>query len=205
MEKKWLSWAKELQAIAQCGLEYSTDKFDIERFEQIRNMSVEIMSEYTDIDTAKVRSLFANEQGYQTPKVDVRAAIFNENKILLVREESDKKWSLPGGWADIDHSVYENIVKETREEAGAEIAPKRVIAIMDRNKHVDDTYPYSVYKIFVECDYISGEHQENIETCESGFFSCDSLPELSETRNTVNQVQMCFRVREKKVHEVIFD
>ena len=205
MDKKWLDWAKQLQAISQSGLEYSKDKYDIERFEQIRNLSIEIISEYTDMDNTKVRSLFANEQGYQTTKVDVRAAVFKNNKILMVREELDNKWSLPGGWADIDLSVYENVVKETKEEAGVEITPRRVIAVLDRNKHIDDTFPYSVYKIFVECDYISGEHQKNIETIESGFFTNDNLPELSEGRNTLSQIQMCFQARKEGKFEAIFD
>jgi len=205
MEKKWLSWAKELQAIAQCGLEYSTDKFDIERFEQIRNLSVEIISEYTGMDNARVRDLFADESGYQTPKVDVRAAIFKEDTILLVKEQSDGKWSMPGGWADIDNTLYENIVKETMEEAGAEITPKRVVAILDRNKAVEDNYPYSVYKIFVECDFVKGEYQDNIETSQSGFFTFDKLPELSHTRNTLEQVKLCFDARKEKTFEVVFD
>jgi len=205
MEKKWLNWAKELQSIAQCGLEYSTDKFDLERFEQIRKISVDIVSEYSDMDNEKVRDLFANEAGYQTPKVDVRAAIFKNDKILLVKEQSDQRWSLPGGWADIDHSVKENIIKEAREEAGVEIEPKRIIAIHDRNKRVNDIYPYSVYKIFVECDYLKGEHQDNIETSESGFFGFDELPELSHTRNTMDQVKMCFEARTKDIFNVLFD
>lgn len=205
MEKKWLSWAKQLQAIAQCGLEYSKDKFDIERFEQIRQISVDIIGEYTDMDDEKVRNLFASESGYQTPKVDVRAAVFKGDEILLVKEQSDQRWSLPGGWADIDYSVKENIIKEAWEEAGVEVKPKRIIAIHDRNRRAQDTYPYSVYKIFVECDYLNGEHQDNIETSDSGFFRMDALPELSHTRNTIEQVKMCFEARGKEVFNVEFD
>lgn len=205
MDKKWLAWAKELQSIAQAGLEYSKDKFDIERFQRIRDLSIEIMGQYTDLDHSKIKSLFANEEGYQTPKVDVRAAIFKDNKILLVREQVDNKWSMPGGWADIDLSLQENIVKESMEESGARVAPKRVIAVLDRNKHMDDSYPYSVYKIFVECDYIDGEHQENIETIESNFFDIDHLPDLSAGRNTKEQIEMCFRAKSEEFFETIFD
>lgn len=205
METKWLNWAKKLQAIAQTGLEYSKDKFDIERFEQIRALSIEIMNEYTDIDHSKIRTLFANESGYQTPKIDIRAAIFKEDKILMVREQLDDKWSLPGGWADIDLSIYENIVKESMEEAGAKVIPKRIIAALDRNKHIDDVFPYSVYKIFVECDYVEGNYIDNIETSEAAFFTRNSLPELSVGRNTKSQIEMCFDARKANVFEAIFD
>lgn len=205
METKWLKWAKQLQSIAQSGLEYSKDKFDIERFQQIRELSIEIMSEYTDMDNSKVRTLFANETGYQTPKVDIRAAIFKDDKILMVNETSDNKWSLPGGWADIDLSICENVIKESMEEAGAKVKPKRVIAVLDRNKHINDTYPYSVYKFFVECDYIEGKHKKNIETSKSGFFTLNTLPELSVGRNTKSQIEMCFKARKENTFETIFD
>ncbi len=205
METKWLNWAKKLQSIAQSGLEYSRDKFDIERFEQIRELSIEIMSDYTDMDNSKIRSLFANETGYQTPKVDIRAAIFKEDKILMVKEKTDNKWSLPGGWADIDLSVFENVTKESMEEAGARVKPIRIIAVLDRNKHIEDTYPYSVYKFFVECDYVEGKYKDNIETTESGFFTLNTLPELSVGRNTKSQIEMCFKARNVDVFETIFD
>ncbi|WP_105616296.1 NUDIX hydrolase N-terminal domain-containing protein [Vallitalea okinawensis] len=205
MEEKWLRWAKQLQAIAQAGLEYSKDKYDIDRFQQIRELSIEIMSDYTGIDHSKVKSLFANEEGYQTPKVDIRAAIFKEEKILLVREQIDNRWSLPGGWADIGLTVSENIMKESMEEAGAQVKPRRVIAVLDRNTHIKDASPYSIYKVFVECDYLGGEYQDNIETIEAEFFDLENLPKLSVGRNTKSQIEMCFKARKSEVFETIFD
>lgn len=202
---RWLDWAKELQAVAQAGLEYSKDQYDIERFLRIREISLEIVETYTDIDVKVLKDLFANESGYQTPKVDVRGAIFKENRILMVREAMDQKWSLPGGWADIELSVYENVVKEAREEAGAVVAPKRLIAVLDRRKHNTEPCPYSIYKIFVECDYIEGCYQMNIETSEADFFDLDQLPELSLTRNTYEQIKMCFEAHQKAFLETIFD
>lgn len=206
MQPKWLFWAKQLQSIAQSGIEYTANSYDKERYEQIRALSIEILHEYTEIDNIRLTNLFANETGYQTPKIDVRAAIFNqENEILMVREKLDNKWSLPGGWADIDLSISGNIIKESKEEAGADIKPKRIIAILDRNTHVKDDFPYSVYKIFVECDFIKAEFTKNIETIEQGFFKCESLPELSEGRNTKSQIEMCFKARLEKSFETIFD
>ena len=206
MQPKWLYWAKQLQSISQAGIEFTVNPYDRERYEKIRALSIEILNEYTGMDKDKLISLFANESGYQTPKIDVRAAIFNnENEILMIREKLDNKWALPGGWADIELSLSENILKESFEEAGAEISPRRIVAIFDRNKHVKDDFPYSAYKIFVECDYLSGEFSDNIETLEHGFFTLENLPELSEGRNTREQIEVCFNARKTEVFEAIFD
>ena len=131
---QWLKWAVELQALAQAGLYYGHDKYDFERYERVREIAAEMAAERTDLPLEKVKELFCNETGYQTPKLDTRAAIFQGEKILLV-QENDLRWSLPGGWADVDISVGENTVKEVREEAGLEAATRLVIAIQDRNKH----------------------------------------------------------------------
>lgn len=205
MKKNWLEWAKELQMLSQSALAYCKDPYDIERFERIREISVEIMSSYTDIPVEKMRDLFAGETGYQTPKVDIRASIIEDNKILLVKEKLDGRWSLPGGWADVGLSVNENIIKESLEEAGAVVKPNRVIGIIDRNTHIKDDYPFTVYKIFVDCDFIEGKHVDNIETSESGFFPLDELPELSVTRNTYDQIKMCFEAHHNPNHQIICD
>ena len=131
---QWLKWAVELQALAQAGLYYGHDKYDFERYERVREIAAEMAAERTDLPLEKVKELFCNETGYQTPKLDTRAAIFQGEKILLV-QENDLRWSLPGGWANVDISVGENTVKEVREEAGLETATRLVIAIQDRNKH----------------------------------------------------------------------
>jgi len=204
-EKKWLTWAKEIQGICQAGLQYSKDPFDIERFEQLREISVDIIANYTEIDHTKVRDLFANEEGYQTPKVDARAVIFKESKLLLVKEKSDNKWALPGGWADIGITLKENLIKESLEEAGAVVKPRKIIMIHDRNSRVFDNFPYSVYKIFVLCDYISDSYIENIETTETGFFTRENLPELSIVRNTGEEIEECFKFLEDEKREAIFD
>ena len=124
MEKneKWLQWAVELQSIAQAGLFYGKDKFDRERYEQIRTIAAEMISYKTEIPVEKVKDLFCNEEGYQTPKLDARAAIFEGEKVLLVKENNGT-WSLPGGWVDVDISVKENVIKEVKEEAGLDELP----------------------------------------------------------------------------------
>ena len=205
MEEKWLTWAKKIQSVAQAGLEYSKDKYDRERFQELRDLSCEIMSEYTELSYDKVKDLFCNESGYQTPKVDVRAAVFKENKILLVKESIDGYWSMPGGWAEYNLSVKENIIKECMEEAGAKVKPIKLISILNRNWHVNKQYPYGVYKIFVLCELEEINFKDNIETLEYGFFDLKELPPLSIGRNTEEQVEMCFKFVLDKENSVIFD
>jgi ADP-ribose pyrophosphatase YjhB (NUDIX family) len=205
MTEKWLKWATELQSIAQAGLTFGENQYDRDRYQQIRDLSVEILQEYTEMDHNKIRDLFASETGYQTPKVDIRAAVFNDNKILLVHEKIDGKWSMPGGWADVNSSVSESAARECTEEAGAIVKPRRVIAIHVGNIHNNHNFPFTIYKIFVECELIEYRFEENTETLGSGFFSLDKLPELSFERNNPDQIKMCFDARNSKTFETIFD
>lgn len=190
---KWLEWAKELQAIAQAGLTYSTDVFDRERFEMIRDMSVEMMAYQTHEKQSVIRDLFANEVAYATPKVDVRAIIFKNDCILLVKEKADGKWSLPGGWGDIGLTPSEVAVKEVREEAGFDVKAHKLLAVFDKKCHPHPPSPYHVYKFFIQCDIVGGQAREGIETDDVAFFSKDNLPPLSVERNTESQIQIAFQ------------
>ena len=134
--EQWLKWAVELQALAQAGLCYGHDKYDLERYRRIREISAEMVARQADLPLEKVQDLFCGETGYQTPKLDTRAAIFQGEKILLV-QESDGLWSLPGGWADVDITVKENTVKEVKEEAGLDVTADLVIALQDRKSTID--------------------------------------------------------------------
>ena len=142
-DDQWLEWAKELQAISQSALAYCQDAYDIERFRRIRAISVEMMAALTKAPPEKVRAIFANEAGYQTPKLDTRAAVIRDGKLLLVQER-DGRWSLPGGWCDADQSIAENAVKEVREEAGMVVRPLRLVALLDHNRHHN---PPSIHEI----------------------------------------------------------
>ena len=177
-EYQWLEWAKELQFIAQAGLTYTKDLFDKESFERIREISAEIMSQQSKLPLAEVKDLFCNETGFQTPKLDTRAAIFKDNKILLV-EENDGTWSMPGGWVDVMETVKSNTVKEVKEEAGLDVEAVRVIALHDRNLHNLPPYAYNVCKVFVLCEVKGGCFHPNIETVGSDYFGLDELPPLS--------------------------
>ena len=202
---KLLKWATEIDSIAQAGLTYSKDVYDIDRFNQLKSIAADIISESTNLELHKVKEVLFEERGYLTPKVDVRATIIKENKILLVKEKLDGTWSLPGGWADINLSVSENIKKEAYEEAGAKVKPKSIIAILDRNKHNKPLYPYGVCKVFVECEVIGGEFIENIETTEIKYFSIENLPNLCEAKTTSKQIEMCFEAKNNQNWNVVFD
>ena len=202
--EKWLEWAIELQSLAQAGLTYGKDVYDRERYERIRDISAEILSYKTDISVEKVKNLFCNEIGYQTPKLDTRAAVFEHEKILLVKENNGK-WSLPGGWVDVNLSVKENTVKEVKEESGLDVTADRIIAIQDRDRHNLPAYAYGVCKIFVLCSVLGGEFEKNIETTEFRYFNKAELPELATEKNTKEQIGMCFNAYYNKNWIVEFD
>lgn len=202
--EKWLEWAVELQSLAQAGLTYGKDVYDRDRYERIRDISAEILSYKTDISVEKVKNLFCNEVGYQTPKLDTRAAVFEHEKILLVKENNGK-WSLPGGWVDVNLSVKENTVKEVKEESGLDVTADRIIAIQDRDRHNLPAYAYGVCKIFVLCSVLGGEFEKNIETTEFRYFNKAELPELATEKNTKEQIDMCFNAYYNKDWIVEFD
>ena len=203
-EHQWLEWAKELQILAQAGLTYTKDPFDKERFERVREIAAEIVSMQGRLPLAQVKDLFCNETGFQTPKLDTRAAIFKDDKILLV-EENDGTWSMPGGWVDVMETVRSNTVKEVKEEAGLDVEAVRVIALHDRNLHNQPPFAYNVCKVFVLCEVKGGCFHPNIETIGSGYFGLDELPPLSVDKNSYQQIAMCFAARSDKNWQVEFD
>lgn len=205
MEPKWLEWAKQLQAIAQTGLTYSKDPFDIERFEAIRKISIEIMNHYTDVEEKKIKNLFAKETGYATPKVDIRAVVVKDHKVLLVREKSDNAWSLPGGWADIGLSPGEVAAKEVKEEAGLDVQATRLLAVFDKKKHPHPPSPYHVYKMFILCEILGGSLTPGLETRDVQFFAENEIPPLSKSRVTESQLELIFKSINSPGHPLYFD
>ena len=174
--KKWIDYIIELQSLAQAGLTYGKDVYDQERYERIRQLSAMMMADISNKPVKQVEGLFCNEVGYQTPKIDTRAAIFKEDKILLVQEKNGT-WSLPGGWCDVNVSVMENTIKEVKE---------------DREKHNQPIYAYKVCKIFMLCEVEGGVFKENSETIGFDYFTKDNLPILATEKNNEEQIQMCF-------------
>ena len=202
----WKQWAQELQFLAQCSLAYSKDKFDRERSERIREIACEMLSFKYDLPLEKIKMDFAGEIGYQTPKVETRAAVIKDDKILLVKEQFDGKWALPGGYQDVNMSIRENVIKESSEEAGAVVNPIKVVAVLDYNRHHHVNFPLGMVKIFVLCEYINHSFNENTETLGAEFYSLDDLPELSITRTTKKQLEMCFECyKDPENWDTIFD
>jgi ADP-ribose pyrophosphatase YjhB (NUDIX family) len=193
MEPKWLEWGRALQSIAQNGLAYSKNPFDIERFEAIRRISAEILATYSGMASDQLESLFTNEAGYATPKVDVRGAVFQNDAILLVRELLDEgRWTLPGGWADVGDTPAEAVTREIREESGYETLPVKLVAVYDRARRGHPYFYFSIYKLFFLCELTGGSPVESIETGGASFFREDELPELSLGRVTPDEIYTLF-------------
>jgi ADP-ribose pyrophosphatase YjhB (NUDIX family) len=177
-EPEWLLWSRQLQAIAQTGLTFAQDPYDRERYEVIRALAAQIMAGHSNADPTRIEELFAEQSGYATPKVDVRGAVFRDDgALLMVRESTDNRWSLPGGWADPNQSPREAIIREVHEESGFDISVRKLAAVFDRSKHPHRPLrPFHVYKLFFVCEITGGEPRLSLETTEIGFFREDQLP-----------------------------
>lgn len=200
----WLEWAVRLQALAQNGLAYDPAPFDRERYEEIRDIAVQMLEAPSGLPKDRVRELFAGEKGYQTPKIDTRAAIFKEDKVLLV-QELNGLWALPGGWCDVQESILSNTIKEVKEETGFEVEARRLVAVLDKRKNNQSNTALRVIKHFVLCDYVSGDFVANSETLEARYFSLDQLPELSQNKTTEKQIQLCYQASKVEHWEAVFD
>ena len=201
----WTEFAMRIQSIAQAGLAYGENAYDRERYEELRKIAAEMITRQTELPLEKVRNFFCNETGYQTPKVDTRAAVFRNGKILLVHEKNGT-WSLPGGWCDVNQSVASNVQKETLEEAGLTVTPEKLIAVQDWRKHNRCNLPYGVVKIFVQCSVEGGSFRENIETTETRYFAEDELPEnLAVEKVTAEQIRLCFAAYRSQNWQTSFD
>lgn len=195
MNVEWLAWAQRLQAIAQNGLTYAESPFDIERYEQIRQIAAEMMAAYTDTDPTYILDLFRSETGYATPKIDVRAAVFKDDKILLVRERLDNgRWTLPGGWIDVGEPPSVAVVREVYEESGYETRAVKLLAVYDRAhpRHGHPPFHHYTYKLFFHCELLGGAPKESHETEEATFFGEDEIPELSVGRVVPSQIRRLF-------------
>src|SRR5262249_51777447 len=144
------------------------------------------------VDIAVIRALLRIEQGYATPKIDVRGAVFDANRVLLVREQSDGLWTLPGGWADVGESPTEAVVREIREESGFETQVCKLVALYDRRKHAHPPMLFHVYKALFLCDILGGRASPGLETSAAVFFGRDELPQLSIARVTLYQIDRLF-------------
>lgn len=202
-----INLAKEMEAMAQAGLHFSADRFDRARYARLRELAAELLATQSNLLPREILEWSKAEFGYATPKVDVRAYVLSKEKVLLVREDADDgRWTLPGGWADVNESPSESVVREVEEESGYWVTPKRLLAVFDRSKqgHLP-VFPYHVYKLFFHCEIIGGAPRPTSESSESGFFAIDSLPELSESRVLPYQIHSFYEAIQKNATMTKFD
>ena len=188
----WIQTAQRIQAIAQTGLTYAVDPYDVERYSDLSAIAASMLAgpAAEKIDLATL--LFTSERGYATPKVDVRAAVFQEERLLLVRERDDGCWTLPGGWAEVGQSAAESAEREVREESGYIVKAVKLLACWDRNRYPHTSIPFHAYKLVFRCELLGGAPSASSETTEAGFFAEEEIPELSLIRTVPQQIRFAF-------------
>jgi len=192
-EPQWLTIAREVRAIAQTGLAFTADGFDHQRYQRLRELAARLMAQGSSSEHESILQLLRQEKGYATPKVDVRGAAFVDGRVLMVREISDGKWTLPGGWADVNQSAGECVVREIAEESGFQARALKMAAVYDYQRsghpphHID-----SIYKMFFICEITGGAARVSDETSEVAFFPREELPPLSLGRTTAAQIDRMF-------------
>jgi len=200
---------EQLQAIAQTGKHYSKDVFDRERYDQLENVAKKLTTKLANnVTTKQLDIFFDSDTGYVTPKVDVRAATFKDNKILLVREKSSGEWSIPGGWGDIGYSAADIAVKETFEEAGIKVKPLKMISIKDMQKnHYPKKNLNYVYKLFLECTPEENDIHSGVETSDVRYFTLNEAMtlNLSLARNMPDDFKRAFDCHHSQQWTTYFD
>lgn len=194
-EPDWLLWAREIQAMAQTGLEFSRDPYDLERYRSLRGLAARIMEQHTTADLTRIEALFAVESGYATPKMGVRAAVFDDTgRVLMVRETADHdRWTLPGGWADVNQTAGQSVVREVFEESGYHVRPVKLAAAWDKATQGLLVGPYSITTLFFICALEGGEPMTSLETSGIGWFAEDAIPsDLSLRRTSPRQIARMF-------------
>ena len=187
-----LEWARKVQAIAQNGLTFSRDPFDRARYQDLEQLTATMLSTELGAPLATVRAFWEGEHGYATPKVDVRGGVFRGAEVLLVRERSDGRWTLPGGWVDVNDAPSAAVAREIFEESGYRARPVKLAALVDKNRHPHPPGVHHIYKLFFLCELTGGAARPSIETSEIAFFAEDALPELSPGRNQAHQIRRMF-------------
>lgn len=202
---RWLEWAREIQALAQTGLHYSPDEYNQQRYARLLEIAAEIVSQNTGLDYDALRQAFSLPVGYATPRVDVRAAVFQDRKLLMVRERADGGWTLPGGWADVGDVPSEAAERETWEEAGYQVKAQRLIGVYDANR-IAPLEIFHAYKLVFLCQIVDGEARPSQETSAVGFFGREEIPAmLSAERTTPRHIEDAFRVLENPQQAAVFD
>lgn len=207
-EPLWLQWAREIQALAQTGLAFTRDQYDRDRYHQLHALTAQIMARHTGEDARDFAMLFSKQAGYATPKLGVRGAVFRDDRVLLVREIADEgRWTLPGGWADVNESPAEAVAMEVREESGFDVRAYKLAAVWDRARHPHTrSHPFHVWRLFFLCEIAGGEPRPGPETSEVAFFAERELPtDLSTSRVLLPQIRRMFEHRRQMALPTDFD
>ena len=194
MNEKWLDWAREIQSLCQTGLAFASTGYEVQRYKRLIEISSDIISQHTNLDKSTLEKVLMEQPGYATPKIDVRAAVFNEGKILLVQESTDRNWSMPGGWADVGDFPAAVAERETLEESGYIVKAKKVIGVFDANRSGRPLEFFHAFKLIFLCELKGGNARISDETLDVKFFNLDELPPLSENRTNMRHIN------EIKVH-----
>jgi len=202
---KLLDWARKIQAISQTGLEFANNEYDIERNKKLEKIAAEIISENSNLNTSELLNIFSNQKGYATPKVDVRTAIVNNDNILLVKEISDGKWAMPGGWADVGDVPSEAAIREAKEESGFDVEIIKVVGVYDANRNSGELELFHAVKIIYLCKIIAGKPTPSFETTEVSFFDFNNLPPLSENRTNLRHIEHIKTHLKDSSHITFFD
>jgi ADP-ribose pyrophosphatase YjhB (NUDIX family) len=190
-----LEWARKVQAIAQTGLAFTRDPFDRERYTQLAELVAELLSRELEIPLGAARELWAGEHGYATPKVDVRGGVFRDDRVLLVRERADGRWTLPGGWVDVNDAPSEAVAREIFEESGYRARAVKLAALVDKNRHPHPPGVHHIYKLFFLCELLGGDPAASSETDAVEFFPVHALPSLSTGRVLASQIERLYQHR----------
>jgi len=202
---RWLRWAREIQSLAQTGLTYSQSEYDTQRYERLLSLAGEIAAHHSGIEVDRLRDSFAAQLGYATPKIDVRAAVLRDGRILLVQERADSRWAMPGGWADVGDLPSQAAIREVREESGFQVRPTRIVGVYDANRAGRPLEFYHAYKIVFWCEIVAGEACTSDETRDVGFFPPDGLPLLSTNRTDHHHLADVFALLAEPGRPTVFD
>lgn len=202
----WIDWAEKIRTIAQNGLTFARCEFDVERYQHLQTIAHQMTALLSDAPLGKVEGFFLPEHGYATPKVDLRAGIFKDGKILLVKERADGRWALPGGWGDVGEPPAFGIEREVREESGYTARAIKLVALRDtRQPPYNMVSAHHIYKLLFLCELTGGAPQENIEISDIGFFAPDNLPELSLSRTMPEDIHLLLTHKQHPELETYFD
>lgn len=204
MSAKWIQWAQEIFSMSQAGLTYSKNEFDIERYKRLQEITAEMIESQSEVSKESALESFSMQAGYITPKIDVRGAVIQENKILLIQEKADGKWAMPGGWADLGDAPASVAEREVWEESGYRVKAEKVVAVIDANR-IKPMEFYHAFKIIFLCRLIGGEPQISHETLAVDFFELNNIPSLSIYRTNENMLKEVFEHIKDPARPTYFD